>query len=76
MFLVVPFLLSMYPALRFWKAVPTELPWLLLFAGLALGGSSVLSAYARMLVPIVPVMVVWIVVVANRFVAVGVPEST
>ena len=59
-FLVVIAVLSVYPAYLGRKSVPYELWALGVFALISFGGSSLLSAYGRQLVPLVPVLVLWI----------------
>jgi hypothetical protein len=59
MFLIVLFLLSIPPALFRPSAIPVELWALLAFAVVAFGGSTLLSAYARLFRPLVPVLCAW-----------------
>lgn len=60
MLLVVVFILCIYPAFLGRKLIPGEIYVLILFGLIALGGSSLLSAYNRQLWPIVPVFFLWI----------------
>jgi hypothetical protein len=59
MFVVVLFLLSMVPAVLRPKAIPFELWAVLTFVFIAFGGSTLLSAYDRQFVPLVPGLCVW-----------------
>jgi len=51
---------------RDWRLLPPEQYAMLVFAGVALGGSSLLSAYGRMLVPLVPILGLSIIIVLSR----------
>jgi hypothetical protein len=53
-------LLSLLPAFKRWKQIPYEIKTLTLFAGVALGGTSLLSAYVRQFTPTVPLIIIWI----------------
>ena len=59
MFVVVLFLLSIIPAALRARALPFELWALLIFALIAFGGSTLLSAFDRQFTPLVPVFCVW-----------------
>lgn len=59
MFLVVLFLLSLFPAALRPRAIPFEMWALLIFALTAFGGSTLLSAYDRQFRPLVPVLCAW-----------------
>jgi hypothetical protein len=59
MFVVVLFLLSMFPAVLKPSAIPFELWGLLIFALFAFGGSTLLSAYDRQFRPLVPILSAW-----------------
>jgi hypothetical protein len=54
MFIVVFGVICVFLAVSNWRLVPSEVYALLIFAFLGLGATSVPSAYARMLVPLVP----------------------
>lgn len=60
MFLVVVFILCIYPAFLGRKLIPDEIYGLFLFGLIAFGGSSLLSAYNRQFWPLVPVFMLWI----------------
>ncbi len=66
MFVVVLFVLGIGPALLRRRAIPFELWVLLLFALTAIGGSSLLSAYERQFMPLIPVLCVWLAFVYVR----------
>jgi len=50
---------SIYPTYRARAAIPGEIVVLLGFALIAFGGSSLVSAYARQLLPLIPVFALW-----------------
>jgi hypothetical protein len=60
MFLVVFLLVSVYPAVLRRRAIPYEIYALLLFALIALGGTSLLCAYDRQFRPLVPIFLLWL----------------
>lgn len=60
MFLVILFILGVYPAVRRWKSIPLELYCLLFLVFMTLGGTSLLSAYDRQFRPMVPILVLWV----------------
>jgi hypothetical protein len=66
MFIVVFSIMAVYPTLAGRRRLPHEIWMLLLFGLVAFGGSSVLSAYNRLFLPLVPVVFLWIGVVVNR----------
>lgn len=59
-FLVVFSFLSIYPTLVGRKFVPHEIFAILLIAGVSFGGASLLSSTARQLVPLVPLIALWV----------------
>jgi hypothetical protein len=59
MFVVVLFLLSLIPAALAPKAIPFELWAMLLFSIIAFGGTSLLSAYDRQFLPLLPILCAW-----------------
>jgi hypothetical protein len=65
-FVVVLFLLSVIPSALRTKAVPFELWALLIFALIALAGSTLLSAFDRQFSPLVPVLCLWMGFVYTR----------
>lgn len=66
MFLVVLFVLTIIPAVLRRTAIPFELWLLLSFAMIAIGGSSLLSAYERQFMPLIPVVCLWLAFVYVR----------
>lgn len=66
MFIVTLSILCIYPSYVARKKVPYEIFALLLFALISLGGSSLLSAYARQFIPLVPVFTLWIFFTLTR----------
>lgn len=63
MFIVVIFVLCIYPAILGRRLIPYEISGLLLFGLISFGGSSLLSAYNRQFWPLVPVFFLFIVYV-------------
>jgi hypothetical protein len=59
MFVVVLFLLSLFPAALRPRAIPFEMWALLIFALTAFSGSTLLSAYDRQFRPLVPMLCAW-----------------
>jgi hypothetical protein len=68
MFLAVAIVLSIYPTIRARHRIPYELGALECFMLAYLGGSTVLSGYNRMLLPIVPLLVMWVTFAFARLV--------
>ena len=66
MFVVVLFLVSLIPAVLRPRAMPFELWFLLAFALIAFGGSTLVSSYERQFRPLVPILSVWVGLVAGR----------
>ena len=60
MFIVVFFVVCIYPAFLGRRLIPHEINGLLLFGLISFGGSSLLSAYNRQLWPLVPAFMLWI----------------
>ncbi|MGA3086706.1 MAG: glycosyltransferase family 39 protein [Thermodesulfobacteriota bacterium] len=63
MFLVVMMAFSIYPTYRARKWIPFEIYALLAFGLLAFGGSSLLSAYVRQFLPLIPICFLWVIFV-------------
>jgi len=66
MFIVVLFVLSIYPAILKWKSIPYEIYTLFYFALVAFGGTSLLSAYQRQFRPFIPILLLWLAFVYTR----------
>jgi len=66
MFLVVLMVFSLYPTYRARGAIPGEIYILLVFALIAFGGSSLVSAYARQLLPLIPIFGLWMFLVWSK----------
>jgi hypothetical protein len=66
MFVVVMIVLSIYLTFLGPKRIPYEIYFLIGFATIALGGSSLLSAYQRFFMPLVPVFCLWIFLTLTR----------
>jgi hypothetical protein len=60
MFIVVLSLLLLYPSAVRIALIPCEISWLMCFAGLAFGASSLLSAYERQFQILVPIVLLWV----------------
>lgn len=67
MFLVVFSVLCIYPTYICRKLIPLEIYLSVLFGAIYIAGSSIVSAYNRMLWPVVPVFSFWIFYILNRF---------
>jgi len=77
MFLVVVFILSIGPAILRWNCIPFDIFALLLFALIAFGGSSLLSAYSRQFSPLAPILLLWIAFIYTRIVRIRLcPQPT
>ena len=74
MFVVVFFVVSFYPAFLGRRLIPHEVYSMLLFGLVALGGSSLLSAYNRQLWPLVPVFMLWISFVISNILKVEIKK--
>ena len=70
MFIVVILTLLLYPTILHWKQIDFGIKILLFFTMVYLAGSSLLSAYKRMFIIVVPVWVFFICYATNRFVTV------
>jgi hypothetical protein len=78
MFVVVLFLLTLFPAALRPRTIPFEMWVLLIFALTAFGGSTLLSAYDRQFRPLVPILCAWMVFVYFRVLQIDLlanPES-
>jgi hypothetical protein len=70
MFIVVFAIIVIHPTFAGRRRLPHEIWTLLLFGLVAFGGSSLLSAYNRLFLPLVPVVFLWIGVVLHKTVRV------
>lgn len=61
MVIVVLLLLSALPGVRHRDSIPFEIKALLFLDLVAFGGGSLLSAYARQFIPLVPILILWLV---------------
>jgi hypothetical protein len=60
MFIIVLFVLSVFPAILRYKVIPDEIHALIVFAFITLAGTSLLSAYDRQFRPMVPIILLWL----------------
>ena len=74
MFIVVIFVLCIYPAILGRRLIPYEISGLLLFGLISFGGSSLLSAYNRQFWPLVPIFFLWIAFVLSRILKIEVEQ--
>lgn len=74
MFIVVLFLLSLYPSYLGRRAIPYEIYSLALFGLVYFGASSLLSAYNRLFCPLVPIVSLWIIFTAFRILKIEIHE--
>ena len=76
MFIVVLFILGIYPVILRWNSIPYEIYALLYFGLVAFGGTSLLSAYDRQFRPLVPILFLWLCFVYIRVLRIEVrPKS-
>jgi hypothetical protein len=76
MFLVVLFLLGIYPVILRWRSIPYEIYALFYFGFVAFGGTSLLSAYDRQFRPLVPILLLWLCYIYIRVLKIEVrPKS-
>jgi hypothetical protein len=66
--LITLILFSLIPAFLRWNRIPFEIKALSFISVIAFFGSSLLSAYARMLTPLVPFCIIWIVFIYLRLI--------
>ncbi len=64
--LMVLCLLCMIPTVANWRNIPAEVRQVFLIALFYVAGNSVLSAYDRMLLPVLPLMAVWLAYILAR----------
>ena len=72
MFLAVLSVLCLYPTYVARRRIPHEMWFLLLFALVAFGGSSLVSAMNRFFLPLVPICILWIAFTLTRLVRIEV----
>lgn len=75
MFIVVLSILSVYPGYVGRKLIPYEIFALVLFGLIALGGSSLLSAYDRQFRPLVPVFLLWVSFILMRIIRIEIRKN-
>ena len=75
MFLVVISLICIYYSFKGRKLLRFEIKALMLFVLIYIAGSSLLSAVARYLIPIVPIVVFWITFTLKRIVKIEIREN-
>ena len=68
MFLVVFCVLCLYPSYKGKRLIPNEIQVLAIFGLISFGGSSLLSAYARLFQYLVPILLLWISVTLTKVV--------
>ena len=68
MFLMVLMVLCIYPGYLGRRLIPYEIYALLFFGFISLGGLSLISAFSRTLLPVVPIFSVWIIFSLTRLV--------
>jgi len=66
MFIVVLFVVSLIPAVLRPRAMPFEIWFMLAFAVIAFGGTTLISSYERQFRPLVPILWVWVGLVSVR----------
>jgi 4-amino-4-deoxy-L-arabinose transferase-like glycosyltransferase len=69
--LLVLCLLCMIPTVTSWRSIPSEVRQVFLLGLFYVAGNSLLSAYDRMLLPVFPMMAVWLVYMLARTVQPG-----
>jgi 4-amino-4-deoxy-L-arabinose transferase-like glycosyltransferase len=69
--LLVLCLLCMIPTVRSWRRIPSEVRQVFLIGLFYVAGNSLLSAYDRMLLPVFPMMAVWLVYILSRTIEPG-----
>lgn len=76
MFIFVLLVISIYPAILRYRSIPFEIYGLILFALIALSGTSLVSAYDRQFRPLVPIFLLWISFVYYRVLQINIrPEA-
>jgi hypothetical protein len=68
MFIVVFSILFLYPTIKLLKIIPSEIILLLVFVMIYLFGSSLLSAYRRQFIIIIPIIGLWFGYLFNNFI--------
>jgi hypothetical protein len=75
MFIVVFLIFSIYPAILKRRTIPHEIGALLLFALIAFGSTSLLSAYDRQFRPLVPILLLWLSFIYIRVLRIEVRDT-
>ena len=76
MFIIVLLVLSIYPAILRYKFIPYEIYTLVVFALIAFGGTSLLSAYNRQFHPLIPIILLWLSFIYFRVLKIEVRPDT
>jgi hypothetical protein len=76
MFIVVTFILSIYPVILRWKSIPYEIYTLFYFSMITFGGTSLLSAYDRQFRPLVPILLLWLAFIYVRVLKIEVRQES
>lgn len=75
MFLAVACIVCIPASIARRAQLPTEIRALLLFAGVSLGGTSLLSAFNRFLLPVLPILLLWLAFVLTHFVRIAIAPT-
>jgi len=75
-FLFVIMIFSLFVSFYAYKSIPYELFSLLVFSLIAFGGSSLLSAYSRQVLPLIPIAALWIFFIWCRVVSLKIKETS
>ena len=76
MFLIVLFGCGIYPAIKGRRRIPGSLYSILCFGLISLGGLSLLSACARMFIPLIPIFLIWVSFLYSTIIRLSVCEDT
>jgi len=76
MFIVIPFVLSIFPAILRRRLVPYEMYALIYFAAVSFFGNSLLSAYDRQFRPLIPILLLWLSYVYFRILKIELRTDT
>lgn len=73
--LLLMFVFSTITAVKKWTFIPNELKILLLISLIYIGGSSLVSAYGRMFLPVIPVFLIWICYIFDKFIEIKIIKN-